>query len=157
LIDILKHYKTAGIELFQHLHYESYKCLGPYESKWGEHVASWHPSILGHELRASHHVFFWLLILKDAILDINRSMATARAALSDAKSMHMDEETANKFLLEHFYEVSKHIENEHRYIPSSPLYESVISDEMQCYTNFEPRSEAGSDLSSRIVSGNVMR
>jgi hypothetical protein len=34
-----------------------------------------------------------------------------------------------------------------------PLYETEVSDKMDCWTNFEPRFEANSDLVSRAIAG----
>lgn len=45
--------------------------LGPYVKDWferdGKGILPWHPSRLGHELRAAHYAYFWTLIFKDAL------------------------------------------------------------------------------------------
>ena len=98
LLDTLKSYKTAGIQVFSHTHYEVYKCQGPYDKDWGCCSAAWHPSLKGHQLRAAHHSvssvklnrsskrifalffscfsqFFWLLIFKDAVEDLIKKLS----------------------------------------------------------------------------------
>jgi hypothetical protein len=60
--------------MFVHTSHEQYKCRGPYVSKWGCCSASWHPSLLGHELRAAHYSFFWLLVLNSAISDLQEKI-----------------------------------------------------------------------------------
>jgi len=45
--DLLTNYKTAGIQMFQHVTHDAYKCLGPYVKDWQCCSASWHPSLLG--------------------------------------------------------------------------------------------------------------
>ena len=49
---------------------------GPYIRNWMEGAASWHPTVIGHRLRASHHAYFWLLILRDAISELLRAVST---------------------------------------------------------------------------------
>lgn len=48
---ILSEYKTAGIQLWDHHFYQTYKCRGPYVKTWGCCSASWHPSLLGKKGR----------------------------------------------------------------------------------------------------------
>ena len=48
--------------------------MGPYIPTWMEGAASWHPSVIGHRLRAAHHSYFWLLILSDAIQGLKSSL-----------------------------------------------------------------------------------
>ena len=60
--------------MFVHSGHEKYKCLGPYVSKWGCCSASWHPSLLGHELRAAHYSFVWLQILINAITELQEKI-----------------------------------------------------------------------------------
>ena len=46
--NLVEQYKLkAGLQFFDHYHYEKYKCLGPYVADWGCCSASWHPSLLG--------------------------------------------------------------------------------------------------------------
>lgn len=135
-------YKTAGgVQWFRSQeYYPVYKCLGPYNAKWGCCSASWHPSLLGHELRASHHTFHWLLVLQDAVADLTSKLAGGSA----------------KAVLEG---VDKHLEHAHKHIPPKPLYpqEPQIVDGLQCFSDYEPRYERGDDLLSRVVGDSVTK
>lgn len=84
-----------------------------------------HPSLLGHELRAAHYVYFWLLIYKEAISEILANFDTLPTLTA---------------------RVQKHSSAEHRHLPAKPLHESDFIDHMQCYTTFEPRQDPGSHL-----------
>merc|ERR1711871_698316 len=134
--DILSNYKIAGIQLFQHSSHEQYKCLGPYVKNWQCCSASWHPSLLGHELRAAHHSFTWLLIFKEAIKSLIQEIP--------------------KHGIPALYEkASKHIAKEASFIPEVALYKSKVSNEMQCFTNFEPRANpSASNLTQLVVNMN---
>lgn len=95
------------------------------------------PINLGHELRAAHHSFFWLLIYKEAIKSIQ----------SNLKSKVGLEEMLTK--------VSKHVSKEASFIPEQVLYNSKVSNEIQCFTNFEPRADpVAANLSSLVISMN---
>ena len=54
---LFREYKMAGIQSWVHSHYEKYKCRGPYVKSWGCCSASWHPSILGHEVITLVYIF----------------------------------------------------------------------------------------------------
>lgn len=136
LTKIMQAYKTAGgVQVFRHAGYEDYKCLGPYEKKWGCCSASWHPSLLGHELRASHHAFHWLLVLQDAVKDITLKLraGSAAQALLDA--------------------ADKHLESTNKHFPATPVHPSQpqITDGLSCFSEYEPRAERTNDLVSRVV------
>ena len=133
--DMLENYKAAGFQFFSHEHYEKYKCHGPYVPSWGCCSASWHPSILGHELRASHHVFFWVLILRDAIQFLQKSLSTS---------------TANDLLKT----MKKHLKAEMKYSTSEKLYNSKYPDSMKCYTSFEPHADRSMSLSNLVLPSN---
>jgi len=130
VIDMFKKYKTAGIQLWHHQHYDVYKCRGPYVAKWGCCSASWHPSLLGHELRAAHHAFFWLLIYKDALKEL--------LTRSDSPDVMLQI-------------ITKHIEAEHKYIPSTPVFPSDFSDNLQCYTSFQPLTDPTLSLEKLVI------
>jgi hypothetical protein len=73
--------------VWSHSHYEAYKCHGPYVKNWACCSASWHPSLLGHELRAAHYSYFWLLIFKDALnglLEVDDYNAMSSKVIRDA-------------------------------------------------------------------------
>jgi len=129
-------YQTqVGIQVWNHRHYEAYKCNGPYIPDWGCCSASWHPSIKGHELRAAHHSFFWLTILKVAILEIKEKMASGHSLQAQYKT------------------ISLHIHKEGNHMPKEPLNPApYFSDNMQCLTTFQPRAWDKGDLRKYIVS-----
>ncbi len=60
-------YGGVGVESFTHTAQSKYACWGPYIPSWKKGAASWHPSVVAHELRAAHHAFFWLLAFREAI------------------------------------------------------------------------------------------
>lgn len=121
-----------GIQMWKHDHYQSYKCHGPYVKDWGCCSASWHPSLLGHELRAAHYSYFWLLAFRDALNELSDVSDVAQKLQS----------------------VKKHIDSEHKHIPTSPLNPSDYADHLQCYTTSEPLyDETGSLFKLVIPSG----
>jgi hypothetical protein len=131
-LDTFKAYKMAGIQMWRHTAYEAYKCHGPYVKNWGCCSASWHPSLLGHELRAAHHSYFWLLIYRDALRELlNQNTNDLKGTLQV---------------------VQKHVDSEHRHIPVQPMYESHFTDTQQCLTAFEPRFDPESDILKFVVS-----
>jgi hypothetical protein len=89
---------------------------------------------LGHELRAAHHSFFWLLIFKDALRSIQSELK--QGISSEAQ----------------FDKAAKRIAKEMAFFPETALYKSQISNEMQCFTNYEPRADPlVGNLSSLVV------
>ena len=82
-----------------------------------------HPSILGHELRSAHYSYFWLLILKDA-LDHLLNITDIQQTL-----IHTEHRI--------------HHEHKHHYIKA--IHNSPYSDNLTCYTTFQPL--ANTDLS----------
>lgn len=132
-------YKMAGIQMWQHTHYSSYKCHGPYVKTWGCCSAGWHPSKLGHELRAAHYSYFWLLIYKEAIVSVQKLLAEG----GTLKSV--------------YDKVLKHQKHEHKYIPPAAMYPSEFSDNMQCHTMFEPRADPDSDLALSVITNGDTR
>lgn len=131
------YHTQTGIQVWNHRHYETYKCQGPYIPEWGCCSASWHPSIKGHELRAAHHSFFWLIILKTAIEEIKHKMSKGES------------------LPQQFKVISLHIHKEVKHLPQEPLNVSpYFSDNMQCLTTFQPRAWDKGDLRKYIISSN---
>ena len=144
MLEVFKNYQTrAGIQLWDHQSYKDYKCTGPYVPEWqNQGVASWHPSLLGHELRAAHYAYFWLLILKDAMNELQKNL-TGEAAMSIASLSAS---------------VKKHIDLERKHIPSKPLFSSpggfyTFPDAIQCITTYEPKHDPGAELKKYIVGG----
>jgi hypothetical protein len=133
---IVSEYKSQGIQLWNHDHYESYKCYGPYIPEWKCCSASWHPSVLGHELRAAHHSFFWLLVFKDALKSLKELSAEGKSA-AEIESI-----------------VKNHLKLATNHFPTKPLLPSRYSDELNCYTSFQPRTENSLSLEGlRLPSG----
>ena len=88
------------------------------------YVASWHPSKLGHELRAAHYSFFWLHIYKDALISIEKMLITHNEKDNDKEghnSLHIT-----------LQEVQKRVEQEHKYIPIEPMYNSTYGEYEPC-------------------------
>ena len=132
-------YIIPGIQLWSHSAYEAYKCQGPYIAGWGCCSASWHPSILGHELRAAHFTFFWLSVYKDALQSILQQLIVAKP--EDAEG------TVDALLAK----TQKHIDHEHVHTQLTPIFESDFSDNMQCLTAFHPIKDPSSDLGQYLI------
>eukprot|EP01036_Dinobryon_divergens_P032594 gene32594-42214_t len=146
-------YHQAGIQTFQHEKHTAYACLGPYIKSWSEGAASWHPSVIGHRLRASHHAYFWLLILRDA-----------------HHKTKADITLRTKSLMDQFYSIRPSFSEQpnpasdtslsaahsgKRDLPLSeikPKFNSPFVDGIQCYTDYEPRSIRNASLSNVLVS-----
>jgi hypothetical protein len=122
--DLINQYRGTGIQMWNHHHYEKYKCYGPYIPKWGCCSASWHPSILGHELRAAHYSYFWLLILKDAVLFLIDQLENKNQEIGTLLDL-----------------MNRHIKAENKFIPPASLYPTPYSENLRCYTTFQPRTE----------------
>ena len=75
------------------------------------------------------------MIYKDAITELHDKLASNHT------------ETFETYL----EKVSRHIQHEHLHIPKSPLFNTNVSDGVNCYTNFEPRYGNNTDLESLIV------
>lgn len=103
-----------------------------------EGAASWHPSIIGHRLRAAHHAYFWLLILAQAIDDLLSNIAHNRAIDGMMKDLH------------------HHIEHNSKDISTyRTMNPSVLPDNMKCLTDYEPRSIRDVSLKSNVLAGLV--
>lgn len=88
-----------------------------------------HPSILGHELRAAHHSYFWLLVFKDAL----RSLL----AIDNAE--------------DHFAKLKKKIHEEHKHISKPALVHSNYTDTLQCFTTSEPIYNMQLNLAGLVI------
>jgi hypothetical protein len=125
-------YKAAGVQVWDHTRYEKYKCHGPYLKSWQCCSASWHPSLLGHEIRAAHYSYFWLLIYKEALQAVKKKLT---------------EEKNIKLAIQ---KLQKH--RELKYIlPPEVMYKTDFSDNMQCLTTFMPRADPDSDFLQFII------
>lgn len=127
--ELFKTYKTAGVQMWVHSLYEPYKCHAPYIEDWGCCSAPWHPSLKGHELRADHYSYFWLLILKDAINDL-------------LKVSNIEEAAAK---------VAKHRSGEPNHVPKEPIYPSHFHPSLTCYTSFQPLHDPDLSLLNLVL------
>ena len=133
LLSMFSKYKMAGIQMWHHEHYQEYKCKGPYVKDWGCCSASWHPSKLGHELRAAHYSYFWLLIFKDAVHSVEKAIAKEGSVAAALQK------------------VQKHFNSEHKYKPVTALNPSKFSDGLRCLTTYEPRADAEAHLLDYVI------
>lgn len=136
VISIIEKYKlTSAIQVFDHNHYASYKCKGPYVAGWGCCSASWHPSLLGHELRAAHYSYFWLHIYRDALISIAQRSESLEELLKLSES-HMIKQQDKKLLPEVIHKLN-------------------FTDGMRCFTSFRPIHDPSLDLATLIVASDL--
>lgn len=128
---------TVGIQLWNHGDYESYKCHGPYVADWGCCSAHWHPSILGHELRAAHYSFFWLSAFKDATTTVLKHLE-AKITLESQLTV-----------------ADRHISHEHLHVQHTAVFPSNFSDDMSCLTMFRPIRDLKRDLNGFLIDNSV--
>lgn len=140
LSSLFKDYKVAGIQLWNHGHYESYRCRGPYVPKWGCCSASWHPSVLGHELRAAHYAYIWIEIYQEALKDAlhlirERPKRNGKSiTLTDVSNI-----------------VHHHILKEEHHFPEKPLYDEGYPEEIHCYTSFQPIFDQSLNIRNLVI------
>jgi hypothetical protein len=136
---LIQNYPMAGIEAFDHTHYEVYKCQGPYIPTWGVGAASWHPSISGHRLRAHQYAYVWMTAFRIALEKIKAAYV---------KGVPLTEMKSN---VDNFLNNINH--NTHKAMPPVLSKSNTVPDKVTCYTEFEPRGEPGRALSDIIQSG----
>ena len=129
-----KLYHAAGIQTFQHTKEADYKCKGPYISTWAKGAASWHPSVIAHRLRASHHSYFWLLIWIDAIKDL-QSMVS-----------HRNLDAIQK-------DIDHHLEKLYEQPIKDPQHKTPFPDSPQCFSDYEPRPVREASLKKVVMRG----
>eukprot|EP00598_Pedospumella_elongata_P005182 CAMPEP_0184974064 /NCGR_PEP_ID=MMETSP1098-20130426/5635_1 /TAXON_ID=89044 /ORGANISM="Spumella elongata, Strain CCAP 955/1" /LENGTH=444 /DNA_ID=CAMNT_0027496585 /DNA_START=51 /DNA_END=1382 /DNA_ORIENTATION=+ len=133
LAEYTHHYHSAGIQAFSHATHEMYACEGPYIKTWMEGAASWHPSVIGHRMRAAHHAYFWLLNWGEAVAEL-KALLSHRVLIAVEKDVN---HRLDKLLT-----------------PMGPAkHKSDFPDEAQCYTDYEPRPVREASLKARVVSG----
>lgn len=132
---IAKYYdRFGGMQLWSHHLYEQFKCLGPYIPAWageGVNVVDIHPSELGHRLRADHQVYYWLLVLHEALTEL---MSYDTDEIAQA--------AVNKSLSE-FPKFNR--------TKTPALTSGPIGEDFKCYTNYEPRFTANTSISGLIL------
>lgn len=129
---LMKHYHGAAIQTFSHSSFGDYACQGPYIKTWMEGAASWHPSIVGHRVRAAHHAYVWLSIFRDAIQEILWSKRALDAFLKD---------------------IRHHIFHNYKPLDPKPHFSTPFIDNTTCYTDYEPRSVRSVSLKKLVLSG----
>jgi len=126
-------YHGAGLQLFEHMAHDVYACQGPYIPTWMEGAASWHPSVIGHRMRAAHHAYFWLLGWQEALQDL-RNQSSHRVMEAMEKDV---DHRLNKLIT-----------------PMGPArHKSEFPDGANCYTDYEPRPVREASLKDRVVEG----
>lgn len=137
LHDMLRTYPSAGIQSFEHSHYEGYKCNGPYARNWGDGSASWHPSVLGHKLRGHHYAYLWLMAYRMAV---DKVLVAYKKGDKVADMLGSVTGVLNQMK------------------PTFPLPPPVsstqaVSDNVQCFTQFEPHQDRERTLRAIVVEG----
>jgi hypothetical protein len=97
-------------------------------------AASWHPSVIAHRLRASHHAYFWLLIYVDALEELKKLLE------------HRSPDAALK-------DVRHHADSLYRPMPAETKHRSFFVDNMTCHTDYQPRSIQSASLKSLVLTG----
>eukprot|EP00428_Durinskia_dybowskii_P085305 CAMPEP_0170431214 /NCGR_PEP_ID=MMETSP0117_2-20130122/41279_1 /TAXON_ID=400756 /ORGANISM="Durinskia baltica, Strain CSIRO CS-38" /LENGTH=599 /DNA_ID=CAMNT_0010690749 /DNA_START=31 /DNA_END=1830 /DNA_ORIENTATION=- len=121
---------------------------GELQARWGwltEHMhnyhsagiqtgaASWHPSVVAHRMRASHHAYFWLANFAEAIADIKAQLSHR---VLDAVTKDVE------------HRLSK------LHAPLGPAHAaSIFPDNAKCYTDYEPRFVREASLKDHVISG----
>lgn len=169
LVHLSNRYPSAGVHAFFHGHYDAFKCMGPYIPKWKGRNVMWHPSRLGHQLRAAHISFFWLSILSDVLNNITSAISTAAKGSnvqSDSSALlnykeelcrrinHSSNNCAASIIMKGKNDVKLNITD---IIPRFH-HDTNVSDGVRCYTEYKPRPESmliKTSLKSLVVSDNV--
>jgi len=139
LTGIMAAYASTPIQAFAHSSHEPYACQGPYIKEWMKGAVSWHPSVVGHRMRAAHHAFFWLLNFREALRSLEKLVK--EGVSHDAIVKDLDTK------IDHW--MHKHT------FPPSPVNANVahIPDNAQCYTDMVPRAEVSKSISDTVVGG----
>jgi hypothetical protein len=95
-------------------------------------AASWHPSVIGHRVRAAHHSYIWLNIFKDALEEVLRSKRALDAQLKD---------------------VQHHLDHNYKPYPPKAAYDTKFVDDFTCNTDYEPRHVPEASLKAQVISG----
>ena len=135
-----------AVQYWRHSTYGANKCYGPFIAKWGCCGVSWHPSILGHEIRSAHYSFFWLMIYQDAIRGI-------MAEMSNEKQLHSFTAKIGPTLEELRDKIIRNNRRE-RKIPAKAIFPSNIPENVQCLTSYEPIMDQTSNLANWVVDNN---
>lgn len=122
------------------IRYSAYKCHGPYVKNWSSGNAPWHPSVLGHAVRAAHYTFVWLQVWRSALVDLrSRFHGSTVVAMPTLEKMNKE----NSLIIYPYLDTA---------LPSA-VWPSDIPDNAQCFTSFSPRSKEEMSLSALVASG----
>eukprot|EP01041_Mallomonas_annulata_P009611 gene9611-19976_t len=121
--ELAKAYKGASMQSWKHFHYNN-----EYKCQ-GPYHKDW---------GVDHHSYFWLSAWRDSIADILRS--SSKESSSTENMMH---------------DTTRHIESiiKAHPMPIQPVHKSNISDNIRCYTDYEPRTMRENSLTSLVISG----
>lgn len=144
-----------------YIRYEAYKCQGPYVASWGVGVRSWHPSLHGHALRAAHYTYVWLSVWKSALKGLEKrillehhetgSKTPASGSGNTPADVLVSMPTLEKLHREASIAVLG-LAKASETLPA-PIWPTELADDVQCFTDFEPRERPGSSLASLVTSG----
>ena len=126
----------AGLQRFMHEKHTNYACLGPYIKDWMLGAASWHPSVIAHRLRASHHAYFWLVMLKEAVANLAKKLD------KDGR----DPATIQK-------DIQVKIDEYYGPLESRAFGAPPFPDDAQCLTDYEPSFNKEGSLVKKVVMG----
>lgn len=164
LPQLVEEYPKIPIQTFTHYLHAEYACHGPYIKNWTEGVLQdYHPSVIGHRLRAAHLAYFWLWILSQAIEDVLRMYTTPKGLTNatgggaDSSSSHHNHNNRNNMLDRHVNQLYAQVNEKLHFlerqnpITSYPIRHwpqddrfpegqaEPIVDNIQCYTEYLPR------------------
>jgi hypothetical protein len=153
--DAIHAYPGAGTQAFTHKHHFDYRCQGPYADDWGAGTVRHHPSVLGHRLRADHHSYIWLSILAQAIAELQKATPTGTENAIDTLRSRLKNVEARLDDMQPWGRLFAHEEGGGVKALSKQLHQSVIGDQLQCFTDYEPRAQRESSLLGRVIGGKV--
>jgi hypothetical protein len=133
VLDLMGRYAQAGIQTFLHHGYHRFRCNGPYVPAWKGKNVMWHPSLLGHELRAGHFSYAWLSVLRDAIKDTIKELELT--SLESIAGRPSGGDTP---------------------LPPPLFPKTNISDGVRCFTDYRPRPDETMSLRTLVVSNNTL-
>lgn len=142
---INSHYKASGLQVYYHNDYKkAYQCRGPYVHQWASGNAGWHPSVLGHRLRASHHAVVWISVFKDAVSELLH-------LTSDSPAVRLSDLQRNvSATLEEFWVANAPL-------PAKKLHETPFADGITCWNNYAPRSDTTTSLTDACVNKDLKK
>lgn len=111
--------------------------------QWSSGNAPWHPSVLGHQVRAAHFSFVWLHVWRSSLKSILARLH--QASPSNIVSMPVLEKLSRETL----EAIAPYLNAK---LPRH-IWNSEISDHAQCFTSFSPRTKQNMSLAALVISG----